>query len=67
MTETWGEKNLRPAVGTGGDELQLARAASTMVDGQAAVEYNRVSALREGVPSGLSLRDTADPTKRGLR
>jgi hypothetical protein len=65
MTEAWGEENRRPAVGTGGDELQFTRAVSAMVDQHAGFKYRRGDGLGEGVRSGVSLRDIADPTGRG--
>jgi len=71
MTEAWREENRRPAVSAGGDELQFTRAVSAMVDRHAAFKYTRgdggEEGARSGARSGVSLRDIADPTKRGLR
>ena len=66
-TEAWGEENRRPAVSTGGDELQFTRAVSAMIDRHAAFEYTRSDGLGEGDRSGVSLRGIADPKGRGLR
>ena len=67
LTKAWGGENRRPAVGAGGDELQFTRAVSAMVGRHAAFEYTHRDGLWERVRSGVSLRDIADPKRRGLR
>jgi hypothetical protein len=45
--------------------LQFTRAVSAAIDRHARFEYTRSDGLGEGVRWGVSLRDIADPTRRG--
>ena len=64
-SEAWGEENRRRAVGACGDELQFTRVVSAMVDRDAMLKYTRSDGMGEGIRSGVSLREIADPKRRG--
>ena len=55
-----GEEEGRPPIGTGGDELQLPRAVSALVEWHTAGEYTF-----ECLAERWSLREVADPQKPG--
>ena len=61
--KTLGEEKLRLKIGAGSDELQLTRAVNALVEGHAAGEYTLACPCRKRE----SLRESADPTERGLR
>jgi hypothetical protein len=65
--EAWGEENGRPAVSTGGDELQFARAVSAMIDRHAGFEYMRSDGLGEAIRSKCPFGASQTPKGGSLR
>ena len=60
--ETRGEEDGRPAVGAGGDELEMARGVKALVEGHGAVEYTLDDPRPKESPLG-----SQTPQNRGLR